>query len=131
MDDEGCILYDENGTPTINPESDYKEDGFTHVDELWDGTTMQPCTNVYLDLNYSVVKDMGEYDLYNMYVNRDPRFYASLTFQGAKFRNATEVYSVVIILLIGEIKNNMVHFGLMDILILIQIMKQDMAYENI
>lgn len=90
MDDEGCILYDENGTPTINPESDYKEDGFTHVDELWDGTTMQPCTNVYLDLNYSVVKDMGEYDLYNMYVNRDPRFYASLTFQGAKFRNATE-----------------------------------------
>jgi hypothetical protein len=90
MDDDGCIIYDENGNPTINPESDYKEEGFTHVDQLWDGTSWQPCTNIYLDLNYAVVKDMGEYDLYNMYVNRDPRFYASLTFQGAKFRNATE-----------------------------------------
>lgn len=90
MDDEGCIIYDGNGNPAINPESDYKEAGFTHVPELWDGSSMQPCTNVYLDVNYQPVKDMGTYDLYNMYVNRDPRFYASLTFQGAKFRNTKE-----------------------------------------
>lgn len=90
MDDDGCIIYDENGQPTINSESDYVEEGFTHVDQLWDGTSWQPCTNIYLDLNYVEVKDLGEYDLYNMYVNRDPRFYASLTFQGAKFRNETE-----------------------------------------
>lgn len=90
MDDDGCIIYDENGQPTINSKSDYVEEGFTHVDQLWDGTSWQPCTNIYLDLNYVQVKDLGEYDLYNMYVNRDPRFYASLTFQGAKFRNETE-----------------------------------------
>lgn len=90
MDDDGCIIYDENGQPTINSKSDYVEEGFTHVDQLWDGTSWQPCTNIYLDLNYVEVKDLGEYDLYNMYVNRDPRFYASLTFQGAKFRNETE-----------------------------------------
>lgn len=90
MDDDGCIIYDENGQPTINSESDYVEEGFTHVDQLWDGTSWQPCTNIYLDLNYVEVKDLGKYDLYNMYVNRDPRFYASLTFQGAKFRNETE-----------------------------------------
>lgn len=90
MDDDGCIIYDSNGQPTVNPESNYSESGFTHVDELWDGTSWQPCTNVYKDLNGAVVNDMGKYDLYNMYVNRDPRFYASLTFQGAKFRNATE-----------------------------------------
>lgn len=90
MDEEGCILYDEKGNPQINPESDYKETGFSHVEQLWDGSTWQPCTNVYKDLNGGIVKDFGEYDLYNMYVNRDPRFYASLTFQGAKFRNTKE-----------------------------------------
>lgn len=90
MDDSGCIIYDANGKPEINPESGYNETSFTHVDQLWDGTSWQPCTNVYNDLNGHLVRDMGNYDLYNMYVNRDPRFYASLTFQGAKFRNETE-----------------------------------------
>ncbi|MCK9159537.1 MAG: RagB/SusD family nutrient uptake outer membrane protein [Bacteroidaceae bacterium] len=90
MDDDGCIIYDNNGEPTVNPESGYNETGFTHVDQLWDGTSWQPCTNIYNDLDGNLVKDMGKYDLYNMYVNRDPRFYASLTFQGAKFRNETE-----------------------------------------
>ncbi|WP_277638624.1 RagB/SusD family nutrient uptake outer membrane protein [Bacteroides graminisolvens] len=90
MDDDGCIIYDNNGQPSINPESKYNEVGFTHIDQLWDGTSFQPCTNIYNDLNGNLIKDMGKYDLYNMYVNRDPRFYASLTFQGAKFRNNTE-----------------------------------------
>jgi|GEM_PF-111892 len=90
MDDDGCIIYDADGTPSIDPASGYSETGFTHVDKLWDGITWQACTNVYDDLNGNLVRDMGEYDLYNMYVDRDPRFYASLTFQGAKFRNETE-----------------------------------------
>lgn len=59
MDDDGCIIYDSNGQPTVNPESNYSESGFTHVDELWDGTSWQPCTNVYKDLNGAVVNDMG------------------------------------------------------------------------
>lgn len=92
MDDDGCIIYDSNGQPTITDEAaahGFKETGFTHVDQLWDGTSWQPCTNIY-DYDGTEIYDMGEYDLYNMYVNRDPRFYASLTFQGAKFRNETE-----------------------------------------
>lgn len=91
MDDDGCIIYDKDGYPTINPESGYKEVGFTNVGQLWDGTSWQPCVNIYKDLWGNVVKNMGTYDLYNMYVNRDPRFYASVTFQGAKFRNETDM----------------------------------------
>lgn len=87
MDDEGCIRYDNDGNPFINPESTYSESGFTHVEELWEGTSWQPCANVFKALNGNVVKDMGKYDLFNMYVNRDPRFYSSITFQGARFRN--------------------------------------------
>lgn len=90
MDDDGCIIYDNNGNPTINPQSGYDESGFTHVEELWDGTSWQPCTNAYYDLDGNLIKDFGEYDLYNMYVNRDPRFYASMTFQGGKFKNETD-----------------------------------------
>ena len=93
MDDDGCIIYDKDGNPTINPDAvgHYKDTGFTHVDKLWDGTSWQPCTNIYVDSRSGeTINDMGEYDLQNMYVNRDPRFYASLTFQGAKFRNETE-----------------------------------------
>ncbi|MCH4099600.1 MAG: RagB/SusD family nutrient uptake outer membrane protein [Prevotella sp.] len=89
MDDDGCIIYDSKGQPEINPQSGYKENGFTHVNQLWDGTSWQSCTDNLIDNNGNEVKDFGSYDLYNMYVNRDPRFYASITFEGAKFRNQT------------------------------------------
>jgi len=89
MDDDGCIIYDNTGKPEINPESGYAETGSTHINQLWDGSSWQACTNNLIDNNGNEVKDFGAYDLYNMYVNRDPRFYASITFQGAKFRNTT------------------------------------------
>lgn len=89
MDDEGCIIYDSNGHPEINSESGYSESGLTHVDSLWDGTSWQQCTDNLVNTSGTEIKNFGSYDLFNMYVNRDPRFYASLTFQGAKFRNAT------------------------------------------
>lgn len=52
----------------------------------------------------------GKYDLYNMYVNRDPRFYASLTFQERNSEMLLRGWNVAIILLIGEIWN-IIHIG--------------------
>lgn len=57
--------YKADGTPDINPESGYAESGFK--------STKHP-KNYYLE-NTS-----------NMYVGRDPRFYASINFSGAYWR---------------------------------------------
>lgn len=59
------IGYNEDGTPIINPGSGYVETGFT--------PTKHP-KEYYLE------------NTYNMYVGRDPRFYASINFSGAYWR---------------------------------------------
>jgi len=57
--------YHSDGAPIINPESGYQEDGFTneaHPEGYWP-------TNIS-----------------NMYIDRDPRFYASINFSGAEWK---------------------------------------------
>lgn len=69
MDADGCVIYDANGKPEINPESGYTETGFWSG-ELYDGKTMKPVENIS-----------------NMYKDRDPRFYASISFQGTYWKS--------------------------------------------
>lgn len=59
--------YQADGSPIINPESGYVEEGFSIAD--------------------------GKYTLegtYNMWVNREPRFYASVNYNGAPWINTSE-----------------------------------------
>lgn len=69
MDEDGCVVYDENGAPRINPESGYSETGFWSG-ELHDGKVMRYAENIS-----------------NMYKDRDPRFYASVLFQGTYWKS--------------------------------------------
>lgn len=69
MDEDGCVIYDENGIPQINPQSGYSETGFWSG-ELYDGKVMKYAENIS-----------------NMYKDRDPRFYASILFQGAYWKS--------------------------------------------
>jgi len=69
MDDDGCIIYDANGQPQINPDANYTETGFWSG-ELFDGIRMVNVENIS-----------------NMYKDRDPRFYASVSFQGTYWKS--------------------------------------------
>lgn len=55
--------YHSNGTPIIDPASGYSENGFSTYTHPIDGTK-------------------GALNTYNMYVNREPRFYASVVWSG-------------------------------------------------
>jgi hypothetical protein len=57
--------YDNNGQPVINPNSGYQEKGFTTEDSP---------KGYYLK------------DILNMYANREPRFYASITYNNSFWR---------------------------------------------
>ncbi len=59
--------YNSDGSPIINPQSGYREDGFV--------AAKHP-------------KDYYPAGVSNMYINRDPRFYASITFAGSRWKNA-------------------------------------------
>lgn len=58
--------YEADGKPIINPDSEYTETGFTKADHP---------KKYYLK------------NVYNMYANREPRFYASITFNNAFWRS--------------------------------------------
>jgi len=58
--------YNPDGSPIINSESGYREDGYAEVDDP-NGRWLQ--------------------GVRNMYINRDPRFYASINFNGKLFKN--------------------------------------------
>lgn len=63
--------YNSDHTPIINPVAGYTETGFTS------GTITYPNTNY--DLNSTKTKGVVvESDVFNMYANREPRFYISL-----------------------------------------------------
>lgn len=58
-DEDGDVIYSDDGTPTVLPESGYVESGFTDsAGDYWPS------------------------GVYNMYVNREPRFYAQVNFNG-------------------------------------------------
>ena len=57
--------YNADGAPIINPESNYTEVGFAMEDDP---------------------QGRWKAGVSNMYVNRDPRFYATINFNGAVFK---------------------------------------------
>jgi hypothetical protein len=68
MNEDGCVIYDAEGKPEIDPRSGYTETGFFDG-QVFDGRTMRNGTNIS-----------------TMYQNRDPRFYASILYQGAYWK---------------------------------------------
>lgn len=65
--------YNADGTPIINTQSGYVETGFTKA-----ANSPYTLTNTY-----------------NMYADREPRFYASINFNGAQWINTTEGVKVI------------------------------------
>jgi hypothetical protein len=68
IDNRGEVTYDTNGQPTVNPGSNYVESGFA------------------VSANPSGYWNAG---VSNMYVNREPRFYAHINFAGSVWKNKT------------------------------------------
>lgn len=65
-DSDGDIIYADDGKPTVIPESGYVESGFT------------PAAGSYWPAGVS-----------NMYVNREPRFYANINFCGQQWKGTS------------------------------------------
>ena len=74
--------YNEDGSPIINPESGYVENGFSTTTEYrttkWPGG--EPSNLANEETGVSPVTEEGTY---NMYCNREPRFYVSVIYNGA------------------------------------------------
>lgn len=64
--------YNSDGSPIINPQAGYSETGFT--------ATATPYTLA---------------NTYNMYVNREPRFYVNVNYNGAQWINTSEGVKVI------------------------------------
>mgnify|MGYP001035046818 CR=1 FL=1 len=74
--------YNEDGSPIINPESGYVENGFSTNTEYrttkWPGGGPSNLAN-----KETGVSPVTEEGTYNMYCNREPRFYVSVIYNGA------------------------------------------------
>lgn len=76
--------YNSDGSPIINPESGYDEKGFSRTDDVratkWiEGSPDAKKTNP--------VNIVAPKNTFNMYVNREPRFYVSVLFNEAYYRH--------------------------------------------
>ena len=73
--------YNEDGSPIINPESGYVENGFSTNTEYrttkWPGGGPSNLAN-----KETGVSPVTEEGTYNMYCNREPRFYVSVIYNG-------------------------------------------------
>lgn len=65
--------YNSDGSPIINPSSGYTEDGFS---------------------NFTAPGATRSKNTFNMYVNREPRFYATITYSGSDWINTTSSLGV-------------------------------------
>lgn len=76
--------YNDDGSPIINPESGYDEKGFSRTDDVratkWiEGSPDAKKTNP--------VNIVAPKNTFNMYVNREPRFYVSVLYNEAYYRH--------------------------------------------
>lgn len=69
------LAYNADGTPIINPQSGYVESGFSSF-KAWD--------------------DPSSRSTYNMWVNREPRFYVDVTYNGRPWINTTSSLGIAI-----------------------------------
>ena len=66
--------YQSDGTPIVNPASGYSETGFT---------------------TFQAPGDPEARETYNMYVNREPRFYVDITYNNAIWINTTSSHGII------------------------------------
>lgn len=75
--------YNSDGSPKINTESGYSEVGFSDSDVTAQTLWIEGASGNSKEKTYNIVTQAGTY---NMYVNREPRFYISVLYNGAWFR---------------------------------------------
>lgn len=74
--------YNGDGSPVINPESGYMENGFSAENEFR-GTKWPGGGPSHLANKETGISPVTEAGTYNMYCNREPRFYVSVIYNGA------------------------------------------------
>lgn len=74
--------YNGDGSPVINPESGYMDNGFSAENEFR-GTKWPGGGPSHLANKESGISPVTEAGTYNMYCNREPRFYVSVIYNGA------------------------------------------------
>ncbi len=76
-------FFTKNGLPIDNPDSEYQETGFSNAKEVrntaWKGGT-------------GVEGEVTSAGTYNMYCNREPRFYTAVSYHGAWYTIANRKY---------------------------------------
>lgn len=77
--------YNNDGKPIINTVSGYKEDGFSTQDDVRKTKWIEGAKDAKASNLENVVAPKG---LYNMYVGREPRFYVSVLFNEAWYRQS-------------------------------------------
>jgi hypothetical protein len=75
--------YNPNGSPRINEASSYTETGFSQASVTAKTRWIEGALGNSTNNTYNVITPVG---VYNMYVNREPRFYVSVLYNGAWFR---------------------------------------------
>jgi len=65
--------YQANGTPVINTASEYSETGFS---------------------NYQAINSTRSKNIFNMYKDREPRFYATITYSGSDWINVSSTLGI-------------------------------------
>lgn len=93
-------FFMKNGRKIDDPRSGYKEEGFSDEDDVretaWTGGKATG------DNNKKIITLAGTY---NMYCNREPRFYTGIVFNGAWYSQENRVYQMMA----GQIDNNTSH----------------------
>lgn len=85
--------YNADGSPVINPVSGYTETGFSTEDVMAKTHWIEGDQGASKDKEYNIITRKGTY---NMYCNREPRFYISVLYNDAWYRPAnrnTQFYS--------------------------------------
>lgn len=77
--------YDNNRKPIINTASGYREDGFSTQDDVRRTKWIEGSKDAKTSSLENIVVPKG---IYNMYVNREPRFYVSVLFNEAWYRQS-------------------------------------------
>lgn len=78
--------YLPNGSPQINPLAGYTEEGFSTEDEIRQTRWKESNGSSLLEENKVTLAGT-----YNMYVNREPRFYVSVLYNGSWFNRANRM----------------------------------------
>jgi len=77
---------DANNTPIINPESSYTESGFSTTDEVRKTRWKEVKGNSLAEQNKVTLAGT-----YNMYCNREPRFYVSVMYNGSWYNRSSRL----------------------------------------